>query len=341
MLTNYIHPICITPVRIFAPMSKKHFVFLVWFIVAGLQTLAQGNPSLNLAFYNLENLFDTLDNSQSLDEDFLPSGIYQWNSLRYANKLNNMSKVIGSINKNEGPDILGVCEVENKAVLTDLISREVLKPYSYEIIHRESPDERGIDVALLYNKKKLKALHQEWISPDIGSDKTREVLFARLQSVKGKNFWVVVVHAPSRREGKEISEAKRLSVSESVCTHIKILQGKYPQESFFLMGDFNDEPSDSSMSLYSSIGFVNAMKPIQNDSIGTLKYGNQWFIFDQILYANQTSLKADSGSVQIFAPEWLKQHGEPKYEGSPLRTFGGKKYLNGYSDHFPVSIQIY
>lgn len=301
---------------------------------------AQKTQSLSLAFYNLENLFDTIDEPGKDDQDFLPDGMYRWNTERYRNKLANMSKVIKSLNGNQCPDILGVCEIENRRVLSDLINQPALSGMQYAIVHRESPDERGIDVALIYRKKKLKVIHQHWITPELNGDKTRECLAVRLQDKKKQNFWVMVVHAPSRREGKEISDPKRMVVSNAVISYYSEIRKKYPGESVYLVGDFNDGPSDLSMQKYVEAGFKNAMIPLQNDKIGTLKYNNDWFIFDQILYFNGNKLTANPESASIFNPDWLKQHGDPKYEGSPFKTFGGRKYLNGYSDHFPVQMKI-
>ena len=332
--------VIITHCAIFAPMNKILFLILLIFSFISESGYSQSKNTLCLAFYNLENLFDTIDNPQTDDQDFLPTGVYQWNSVRYDNKLKNMSKVIQSLNDNTGPDILGVCEIENRSVLHDLTKQSSIKSMQYDIVHRDSPDERGIDVALLFKKKKFIVLQKDWISPDLSQDKTRESLAVQLQDMRKKNFWVLVVHAPSRREGKDISEKKRLAVSKAVTEFISKIQKEYPGESIFIVGDFNDTHKDMSMQEYEKMGFKNAMAPIDPKEIGSLMYNKEWFIFDQILYFNAQTLSASENTAKIFAPEWLKQHGDPKYEGSPLRTFGGKKYLNGYSDHFPVSIQI-
>lgn len=299
--------------------------------------------SAMIAFYNVENLFDTLDDLNKNDEDFLPNSDYKWNTEKYNNKLKNLAQVIATMNEGFGPTILGVCEVENLKVLKDLTRQASLKNKKYGVVHFESADERGIDVGLLFKKDQVKVLNSGTLRPDLSKwkDKTRDVLFVQLILNNGEKIWVLVCHLPSRREGQEESDPKRIVVANLIASFRDSLLKANPSEKIFILGDFNDEPDNNSMKIITGTQGHNAMQPLKIAGKGSAMYRDEWTMLDQIVYFQTNSnCVINASSAQIFDPNWLKQHGNPKYEGSPLRTFGGKKYLNGYSDHFPVSIQL-
>lgn len=319
------------------------------------ECLAQNNTGdYMIAFYNVENLFDTINDPQKKDEEFTPDGENQWNGERYTNKLNNLARVISSMNNGKGPDVLGLCEVENFRVLKDLINHPTLKKMYYGIVHQEMSDDRGIDVALLYKEDVL-----PWVSfttypvplPDTVPP-TRDIMM--IQTELGEtpvNF--IVCHFPSRSEGREKSEYKRISAARVVRHITDSLLMADPKDNIVIMGDFNDEPADSSINkvinacdagnMDKPCPTINLMYPLKTAGKGSYKYREEWNMLDQMIINSNlymgNGLKYVEGSAGIYAEEWMKQT-EPKYLGSPLRTFGGRKYLAGFSDHFPVYIYL-
>ena len=325
------------------------------------------NAPFRVAFYNLENLFDTIDGPND-DAEFLPSSANQWNTERYQSKLKNMSKVIDSI----APDILGVVEVENAFVLEDLrkhcmsmmagdsrnnpaeIDRRPIGSH-YEIVHRESPDARGIDVALLYNRKKFYT-SGVYTTPVTLADgyKTRDILRVHLvERLTGDSLAVFVNHWPSRRGGAA-SVASRMAAATALAQTLQ--NNPSIPANYLLMGDFNDDPEDVSITQGLNAGDV--YRPIvnlayiarsQDTTVGTLAWFDGWNMFDQIMvsrplyYANahraeksgEAANKLAQPQINVYKRSWMLQHGG-KYEGWPLRTFAGKKYMNGFSDHLPV-----
>lgn len=317
-----------------------------------------------VAFYNLENLFDTVDGPND-DAEFLPGSENRWNSERYQNKLRNMSRVIDSI----APDILGVVEVENGFVLEDLRKHcirmmegamngragNVLSTLSYyEIAHRESPDARGIDVALMYNRKKFYATGI-YMTPVTLADgyATRSIMRVHLvERNTGDSMAIFVNHWPSRRGGAA-SAASRLAAAAAL--HQTLQNNPSIPQNFLLMGDFNDDPEDVSITQGLNAGdefhpIVNLayMARAKDSTIGTLAWHTGWNMFDQIMLSrslyfanvhqssNTQQAITTSPQIQVYKQPWMLQHDGNKYDGWPLRTFAGKKYMNGYSDHLPV-----
>lgn len=332
-------------------LHKYLTMFPVWLAtVFVLPSCAQSNANKNsdhtltISFWNMENFMDTVDGPGN-DNDFTPTGSYNWNAEKYESKVANLAKVVNEIQ----PDILGVAEIENDAVLMDLIQNKSLATANYKFVHYESPDERGIDVALIYNASEVKIIQSEPIHVILpGNDATRDILHVTATVKNGDTLHVFVNHWPSRREGQQKSEAKRVVAAQTLKTFMEAHMTRIDR--CVILGDFNDDPSDTSIrfvlqansvaNLGSSPNLVDLNTSITETNKGTLKFGNQWNMFDQIIitnpmYTGNTKLAYKANSFQIFSPSWLVQH-DAKYEGFPLRTFGGKKWLNGYSDHFPV-----
>lgn len=314
-----------------------------------------------VAFYNVENLFDTINDPTINDEEFTPAGENQWNAERYQNKLDNLAKVISSMNAGKGPDILGLCEIENFKVLKDLINTKALKPMHYGIVHLNSKDNRGIDVAMLYKEDALPALSFSMVPVQLPDSvpPTRDVMLVETE-INEKPLSFLICHFPSRSEGKEKSEYKRAIAALTVIRTLDSLKavsefGENPNKpNIIVMGDFNDEPTDASMSgitngcnpgmLNENCDMINLMQPLKEKGLGSYKYKEEWNMLDQILvnanlYSGKNGFKVVPNSAAIYAEDWMKQT-EPKYLGSPMRTFGGRKYLGGYSDHFPVFVII-
>lgn len=300
----------------------------------------------SIAFYNLENLFDTLDNPATNDREFLPDSEKAWNTKKYYNKLDSLAKVISMIGDKDGPEVLGLCEMENLVVLQDLKQRAVLKNYSYQIAHIESNDRRGIDVALFFKPDYLldTAIAIQVEIEDEPDFLTRNILYVRLKDKKKNLFHFYVNHWPSRYGGREESNYKRMAASNTLKTHFMEILKNDPEADIIIMGDFNDETTDESLkNLRGPI--INVFSDLDSAEKGSYRYRDNWNMLDQILISPSLNdgNKPDyiPNSAGIFEKDWLKQKGEDnKYKGYPLRTWGGRLYLGGFSDHFPVHIKI-
>jgi predicted extracellular nuclease len=306
---------------------------------------------LAVAFYNLDNLFDDVDNSDNNDQQFTPNGTYQWTSQRFQQKINNLNKVISQIANGNCPDALGVCELENENALKQLIEKGPLNEH-HQYVHYESPDERGIDVALIYNSQKLTVLQSKAFPlkfDEDSSDETRDILWVMTQSTLSKDtFHFIVAHFPSRREGKNISETKRLQAAQ-LC--VDIIEEKVKNQHLIILGDFNDQANDKSMEQIlgaknhnkePNANLFNLMFDFKQNQPGSYYYRGHWERLDQIIVSHslrdQQLPDYQDSSVNVMYKDWLIQTG--KYAGYPLRTFGGKTWLNGYSDHLPVYMVI-
>ncbi|MGB0806916.1 MAG: endonuclease/exonuclease/phosphatase family protein [Salibacteraceae bacterium] len=321
----------------------------------GFDDSYRGNASIRVAFYNLENLFDTYDDTLKNDESFLPDGDHHWNNYKYYEKSNNLGKTILSIGGWEGVEIVGVCEVENRKVLEDLTKKTVLKQTNYEILHQESPDKRGIDVALLFRPDKIKIDTVQWIQVFLGVDArpTRDILYATLRTSNNAQLHVFVNHWPSRYGGQMKSDPKRKEAARTVRVYIDSIMQSNSKANILLMGDFNDEPENESIdkvlkatndSTFSdSTHLYNLMSHIHGNH-GSHKYQGNWGVLDQFmvnqsLFKGQSHLKVMEGPL-VFRPPFLMTK-ETKYPGmKPYRTYTGFKYTGGYSDHLPIYVDL-
>jgi predicted extracellular nuclease len=321
------------------------------------ESAAQNEKKICVAFYNQENLFDTIDTPNKIDDEFLPKGTYRWDSEKYNNKVKNMSAVISSMNEGKGPDFLGMCEVENDIALSGLNAELGKKKMAYGVVWFDSPDERGIDNALLYKSKMVKKASGHLFKIDtsgIGGDNTRGILMGDFILENNSRLVILVNHWPSRREGEKESEFKRLFVAKRLREICDSLQAKDSKVSIIAMGDFNDYPDNKSIKeIMQAKGkieetgksdFYNPMNELLAQGKGSYKHRGEWNFLDQFLL-NRNLLKKESKlvylnqSTDVFKEEWMLET-EEKYKGNPKRTFGGKKYLNGYSDHLPVYLYL-
>jgi predicted extracellular nuclease len=304
-----------------------------------------------IAFYNLENLFDTFDDKRTRDDDFLPSSEKRWTQKRYKKKLRKLGYTISRIGAKTTktiPVIVGLAEVENRLVVSDLISSKGLKDKSYNIVHFDSPDERGIDVAFIYNTKLFSVESTEVFSLNLFDkfgqrDYTRDILLVE-GFLNDEKIYVLVNHWPSRREGVDESEKKRLLASDKVIEIINLIKQRDNNPKIIVMGDFNDNPTNKSIKqLIMSQDLYNPMEALLSYSRGTLNYRSEWNLFDQILFSTNffeyNPNKHSFSKANIFDSEFLKQF-RGKYKGNPFRTFVGRKYKGGYSDHFPVYMHL-
>lgn len=300
-----------------------------------------------IAFYNCENLFDVYDDKRINDDDFLPKSVKKWTLPRYENKLRKLSFAISNIGREETgkhPALVGLAEVENAKVIKDLIKRSHLKDCHYNYVHYNSLDERGIDVALIYDKTVFDVTHSETFSVDLtdddgGLDFTRDILLVS-GLLDGETIHIIINHWSSRREGEKESEPKRMSASNKVNEIIQLLKANETDPKIIVMGDFNDEPFNKSIrSIVDNNNLYNPMATLRSFSRGSVYHDRKWNLFDQIIlttnFFKSSKNQFEFFKANIFDVDFLKLF-RGKYKGSPFRTYVGKKYAGGYSDHFPV-----
>lgn len=312
--------------------------------------------TFGVAFYNLENLFDTINNNGKYDFEFSPEGKNRWDGKKYKSKLKNMAYAISQMTTKltpTGPALIGVSEIENKSVLDDLVKEESIRDRMMQVIHHDSPDRRGVDVALLYNPRFFKpinvtnhTLHVEGL-PNF---KTRDQMCV-VGLLGGERIGVIVNHWPSRRGGAEQSSYLREAAAQLSKEISDSLRKIDPEIAIIVMGDLNDDPHDKSCSLVLGAHkkqedakegeFFNPFWTMLDKGIGSYCYRGGWDLFDQIIVSQ--SLLKDGGSkltylkCEVFNKEFLKQQ-DGQYKGYPHRTFSGGAFLNGYSDHFPTQV---
>lgn len=308
-----------------------------------------------VGFYNLENLFDFQNDKHILDDEFTKLGRNEWNENRYTKKLQKLSDAISKIGTEytgKPPAILGVAEVENKKVLNDLIEQPKLKAFKYGYVHFNSPDERGIDVALLYREDLFEVLEAKPITLFIQDEKgirdtTRDILYVR-GKIAGTLLHIYVNHWPSRRDGSGSTNYKREIAARQLMEHVESIDKYNDREKIkdvgntfiMIMGDFNDDPENDSIKKgILPYGFDNVTAPLKKGHRGSLNHKFKWNLFDQIMVSKNLNNDIPGGlflhKADIFDDIMLRQW-KGKYRGQPARTFVGGRYAGGYSDHFPV-----
>ena len=305
------------------------------------------NNMQTIAFYNLENLFDLNDDEHTNDNDFLPTSVKKWTPKRYKNKLRKLGFAISNIGRRETgkhPAIVGLCEVENAKVIEDLLASKHLEDCNYGYVHYDSLDERGIDVALLYDADMFEVSESETFTikltdEDGTPDYTRDILLVS-GWLDGEFIYVIANHWSSRREGEKETEHKRLASSNKVGEIITKLRLNNNNAKIIVIGDFNDDPHSKSIKqLVNDFDLFNPTETLRSFSRGTTYHGRQWNLFDQVLISTNFFKTSDTlfefSSANIFDEDFLKLF-NGKFKGSPFRTYVGKRYKGGYSDHFPV-----
>ncbi len=309
------------------------------------------NELYTIAFYNLENLFDTEDDPHKLDDDFTAKGVKNWNKKRYRKKIYKLGRAISSLafdKTKKAPVLVGIAEVENRKVVSDLINSKHLKEKGFDLVHYDSPDERGIDTALIYQKKFFKVLDSEIVplliyEADGVRDFTRDILHVTGE-LNDERIHILVNHWPSRRDGAEETQFKRIEAAKTVHSIVDRVKANESNPTFLIMGDFNDDPGSVSVQNYlMTQDLYNPMQKLLSYNRGSLVHDRKWNLFDQIIVShNLFDYQPGTHSFaysDIFDERFL-QEWKGKYKGNPFRTYVGKKYLGGYSDHFPVYIQL-
>jgi hypothetical protein len=338
------------------------FAISLFILISCLPTHAfsqgkKGN-TITIAFYNLENLYDTIDDPLTDDTEFTPSGPSKWDSKRYHEKLSQLAKVISQIGDegvSRGPSMIGLAEVENKQVVEDLINTPLLDKMGYRIVHYNSPDKRGIDVSFLYQPKIFKYKESKAFPLKIpGKDDffTRDILQVS-GTVNGQPLYILVNHWPSRSKGQKETAPLREAAADLCLSIVNDIQKVHPGAGIIIMGDLNDDPVDESLMDHlkiktrpdslSTSDLYDPMWKLFKDGKGTLEYKGIWNLFDQIIVSS--TLVAASGhgyyfsKADVFKRDWLVEKGG-KYDGYPFRSFAGTNYLGGFSDHLPVYIYL-
>jgi len=310
------------------------------------------NPNLHtIAFYNLENLFGTIDDPKTMDDDFTPKGFKKWTPKRYKKKVYKLAKTISEIglDSTESPPVLvGIAEVENEKAVQDLINAEPLQKTAYHYVHYDSPDERGIDTGLLYNKDYFEVLFSEPIALMVynaegARDTTRDILYVH-GKLNGEEVHVFVNHWPSRRAGDKETDYKRVEAAKTIKLKMARIEEQLVSPNYIIMGDFNDNPDSNSIQLLiKDSNLYNPMEKLSSPERGSANYRRSWSMFDQILvshnFFNYEKGTHSFAHANIFDDILLTQW-KGKYKGTPFRTYAGRKYIGGYSDHFPVYIQL-
>ncbi len=337
---------------------KKIISILSFFLILFSNCTAQKDDTLFVAFWNLQNLFDTIDDPVKEDEAFLPDGEMEWNDERLDKKIYNLSRVIRMMNDSKGPDLLGVCEVENENVLNMMIDK-YLNDLNYKIAYLESPDNRGIDNGLIYRGTIFELLNVQADTVHL-SDKwpTRLIFGVNLLTKNDEQVTVFVNHWPSRSGGREESEPNRIEAAKTQRDAVDRIFKTDPFAKIFILGDFNDDPTNISLlenlrahpikcdSLHAEFEFelkgemFNLSYQSYEDGSGSYKYKETWNMLDQIIVSGSlitdTSFYYICNSFKVHKPKYIvTQSGD--YKGTPFPTYGGRRHLGGYSDHFPVT----
>ena len=307
-----------------------------------LFSLPASAQSLTLVELNCENLFDCRNDSLKQDEEYLPEATRHWTSRRYWRKLNNIAQELLSTCDDGIPDLIALCEVENDTVMHDLTKRSLLRNAGYEYVMTDSPDLRGIDVALLYSPFSFAPVRncRIRVTPVEGMRPTRDILYVCGLTVTGDTLHVFVVHAPSRYGGERYSRPFRMAVADRLCQSVDSLQMVAADAHILIAGDFNDEADGPVLKEICKHRLRNLTKDARSsDSVrGTYRYKGQWGSIDHVLGSRSIYTKVDTAF--IHAPKFLLEE-ETLYGGyRPRRTYNGMKYQQGYSDHLPLVVKI-
>jgi hypothetical protein len=345
--------------------SKHHkiiILLILFFFVSKIEAQNKRTFKVHtIAFYNVENLFDTINDTTKFDERSPMMELKTARQEIYKKKVQNMADVISKIGaktSNNSPAVIGICEVENRAVIEDLANDPALASKNYGIVHYDSPDERGIDVALMYQKALFRPLgssaHQTKLRDNSsdGRDYTRDVLLVS-GYLEEDLIHVLVNHWPSRSGGEARSRSKREAAAAVNKRLVDSLQMEDPYAKIFVMGDLNDNPTNSSLKKVlktkgdkRKVGFKELFNPMENffkKGLGSNAYRDAWSLFDQII-VSKPLLEEDYSSFRfykagIFNAQFLITK-KGQYKGYPFRSFSWGGFTGGYSDHFPVFVHV-
>ena len=339
-------------------MASKSLLIIGLFLFTTLYPKAQPKPeSFSLLFYNLENFFDTKDDTLSSDENYTPEGELHWTFNRFEQKKQNISKVIMAAGGWKLPDILVFCEIENRFVIDKLLNDTPLKKTPFKVIHKDSPDHRGIDVAMIYNSENFYPLDYKYYPLEYKKGKvaTREILYVTGVINETDTMHIFGNHWPSRYSGVLETQELRITAASLLKGKIDELFRLFDNPKIIVVGDFNENPSDGAIT--SVLQAETPGETIENERLynlssvwekpnyGTLKYQSQWYVFDQIIVSGALllygkNLKANASDARIVSLPFLLED-DKKFGGKkPYRTYNGFNYQGGFSDHLPVLLKL-
>ncbi len=338
---------------------KKIFLLFAITLMFGVSIFGQApkyNKKKTLTFmsYNVENLFDTIDTPDVNDSDFTPESELNWNTAKYQKKLKSLAEVISKVNSNELPEMIGLCEIENRGVLEDLVKQKSIEGGNYQIVHENSPDKRGIDVAFLYRPAEFKYIIHRKIHvnlADLTDYEVRDILYIKGIIAKKDTLHIFINHWKSRSGGEEKTEPQRIRTAEILRFHVDSLLKINKNSDIIIAGDFNDEPTNKS--LENVLGATNKPtddlynllyeKSLKGD--GTHSFKGNWNMLDNLIVSRHLMSRSakwniDSKAGTIFKADFIMYKNLQTGESSPSRTYVGKKYFGGYSDHLPVYFML-
>ena len=325
-----------------------------------------GQEEFRIAFYNTENLYDTIRNEKINDEDFTPEGHLHWNTHRYNQKIESIGQVLSSMGESYPPALIGLCEIENETVIKDLLSSRNMQAHNYKFTMTKSLDARGSNVALLYQRDQFRLITKRTYRPKLeDSATTRDILHVCGEVVSGDTLDVFVCHFPSRLGGQKKSEPNRISVASLLYKMVIKVQEQRAIPRIIIMGDFNDIPggtvyqylkcskeANNSNLLVSLIddrqnsnGIPNDKETDEEGKIKSYYYQGKWYYYDHFLVSRNlmdrhSTCFVDSKSASVYAPDFILETDDKYKKKKPLRAFLGWKYLGGYSDHLPIYINL-
>ena len=302
-------------------------ISIVFLIICSLPIVAES--SLRIVSYNVENLFDTKHDTLKNDSSFLPEGMHHWTYHRYQTKIDRIAQVLVNIAGWESIPLVGLCEVENARCLRNLCYE--LRRFHYKYVHYDSPDERGVDVALLYDSTRVSILNRRALSPSLDGDATRDILYVSALYEQRDTIHVMMCHLPSQLGGASNTDWKRQRAKSLLQSQIDSILLLQPSANIVVMGDMNNSVQDDLR------GMDNLMLPIQKMGQGTHKYQGIWTCLDQFYVSQSIASKA---TATIFSPRWLLEEDAKYLDYKPHRTYIGYRYNDGYSDHLPIVLTM-
>lgn len=320
-------------------MMKRVWMILI-LICSGFLCAAQDEKLV--VFWNLENFFDYVDGGEGeSDREWSSTGSRRWTKTRFYTKCDAIAKTMFWIGEKYGrmPDVIGVAEVENSGVLYKLLSSSLLRKYDYKVVHYDSHDRRGIDVALLYRSSVYRKVSSSVTVPEYDAQKlsTRDILQVCLESVDGERINVLVNHHPSKYGGSQASESRRdaaMTAMRNLCDSLAVADSGIP---VIAMGDFNDTPDGEQFRMLDGV-LVNKADSLFRTGQGTIRFEGKWDLIDMFMVSGSISEKS---AMEILQVPFLMTY-EKKYPGlKPLRTYSGPRYIGGVSDHCPIVLTVY
>lgn len=331
-------------------MKKIYFLFIT-LSISNIACAQQKNDTLFVAHWNVENLFDTIDDPKTEDEEFLPSSEKEWNDERLDKKMYNLSRLIRSMNSDNGPDLLGVCEVEHQSLLDTMITKYLSDKF-YKTAYLESLDGRGIDNGIIYDSNRFSLLGVKGHRVDLGDGYDTRFILEGMFLFEGQDtIYFFVNHWPSRRGGVLAGEDLRMKIANMIRVKVdSIINDTTAGARIIISGDFNSTPGDQEIAALISLNgtsesLINLSDSLADAGLGTYRYKGTWEMLDQILISHELLSCAhgtytNSSQLMIFKPDFLLRK-DPSYPGfSPFSTYRGFRYQGGYSDHLPVLLDL-